>query len=424
MNMKKLISSITAAALGIGAATFIPESPAMAEDTYRIMCVGDSITHGYINGDNGYRKYLCYYLQQNGIGYDMVGPENGWTDSATYSWNGTTITYDPQHCGYSGYSTMSYSGRTGIYETLFGGSNLMETYDPDMVLLQIGTNDLLDASLDIRTGVGDIRETTTALDRLETVVDKILENMDSTDVLFVTTIPDIDANTCASWVSSYQWTFGITAEEIPAKVQECVDSYNSGVRALVAEKQTAGKNIQLGDVNSVVDYTAGDLEDGCHPSEQGYAKMGAYWAETIAAYLNGGTVIVPPTTEETTESIESTTESTEPTTEPTEPTTEPTEPTTEPTEPTTEPTEPSTEPTEPTTEPTEPTTEPKRLGDVNLDGNLDVVDIIALTQHLLNVAPLSGEGFAAADMSQDDIVDGFDLAFLKRTVLAYTPMPW
>jgi len=27
-------------------------------------------------------------------------------------------------------------------------------------------------------------------------------------------------------------------------------------------------------------------------------------------------------------------------------------------------------------------------------------------------------------MSQDDIVDGFDLAILKRTVLAYTPMPW
>ncbi len=322
MNMKKLLASLTAGSLCLGAAAVLPKSTSAADTQYRIMCVGDSITHGYINGDNGYRKYLCYYLQQNGISYDMVGPENGWTDAATYNWNGTTITYDPQHCGYSGYSTMSYSGRTGIYETLFGGSNLMETYDPDMVLLQIGTNDLLDASLDIRTGVGDIRETTTALDRLETVVDKILENMDSTDVLFVTTVPDIDANTCASWVSSYQWTFGITAEEIPAKVQECVDSYNAGVKALVAEKQAAGKNVQLGDINSVVDYTAGDLEDGCHPSEQGYAKMGAHWAEQITAYLGGETT--PPATEETTES---TTESdvAETETTPSETTAEPTE---------------------------------------------------------------------------------------------------
>ena len=49
-----------------------------ASDAYRIMCVGDSITHGYINGDNGYRKYLCHYLAQDGISYDMVGPENNW----------------------------------------------------------------------------------------------------------------------------------------------------------------------------------------------------------------------------------------------------------------------------------------------------------------------------------------------------------
>ncbi len=417
MDMRKTLASLTAAALCAGAAAVIPHSAGAAETQYRILCAGDSITDGYINGDNGYRKYLCYYLQQNGIAYDMVGPQNSWTDSATYSWNGTTITYDPQHCGYSGYSTMSYSGRTGIYETMFGNGNVMETYDPDMVLLQIGTNDLLDASLDILENSGDIRATTTALDRLETVVDEILANMDSTDVLFVTTVPDIDAVTRADWVSSYQWTYGISAEEIPAKVQECVDAYNAGVKALAAEKQAEGKNVQLGDINSVVDYTAGDLEDGVHPSEQGYAKMGAHWAEKITAYLNGGGAeIVPPTTEDTTESTEPTTESTEPTTEPTEPTTEPTESTTESTESTTE-------PTESTTEPTTDSGNDLALGDVNLDGDVNVTDVIALTKHLLMVEPLSGEGFAMADMSQDDIVDGFDLAWLKRNVLASTPMP-
>lgn len=537
MNMKKFVASLTAASLCLGAAAVLPKSTSAADTQYRIMCVGDSITHGYINGDNGYRKYLCYYLQQNGISYDMVGPENNWTDSVTYDWNGTTITYDPAHCGYSGYSTMTYSGRTGIYETLFGSSNLMETYDPDMVLLQIGTNDLLDASLDIRTGVGDIRETTTALNRLETVVDKILENMDSTDVLFVTTIPDIDANTCASWVSSYQWIFNITADEIPAKVQECVDAYNAGVKTLVSEKQAEGWNIQFGDINSVIDYTAGDLEDGCHPSEQGYAKMGAHWAEQITAYLNGsGAEIIPPTTEETTESTsESDTAETE--TDPPETTAESTESTTtettasegdsnitqgdgnswtidvtdavkvvitakiaansgangcigyyssewiqenwegaadadgnlvyeleipegvtsvqyqiwwpsevesvsaeliyeqDATEPasteavTTETTaaestttETETTATETTAEDSDPNEDPA-LGDVNFDGNVNVTDVIALTKHLLNVSALSGDGFAMADMNQDSIVNAFDLALLKRTVLSTTPMP-
>ncbi len=441
MKMKKLLPSLTAAALCFGLVSVLPQPTTAADETYKIMCVGDSITHGYINGDNGYRKYLCYYLQQKGIAYDMVGPENGWTNEATYNWNGTTITYDPQHCGYSGYSTMSFSGRTGIYETLFGGSNLMETYNPDMVLLQIGTNDLLDASLDIMPNSGDIRTTTTAVDRLEAVVDRILENMDSTDVLFVTTIPDIDAVTRADWVSSYQWIYGISQDEIPAKVQECVDAYNAGVKALVAEKQAEGKNVQLGDINSVIDYSAGDLGDGVHPSEQGYAKMGEHWAGRIASYLNGGTVTPPetePTTEPTTEATTTEATTTEVTTTETTTTETTTTETTTTEATTTEPTTTevtttedtttvftTTEPT--TTETTEPTTNSGtdfELGDVNLDGEISMVDVIALQKHLLTVNALSGEGFRLADMDQNKKVNGFDLGFLKRHVLAYTPMPW
>ena len=151
--MRKHRKLSTALALVFGLTSMISTmsvttaSAAENSDKLKIMAVGDSITHGYINGDNGYRKYLCYHLQQNGIDYDMVGPNNGWSDTATYNWNGTTITYDPAHAGNSGYSIMNYSGRSGTYEFLFGNGNMIQTYDPDMVLLQIGTNDLLDANL-------------------------------------------------------------------------------------------------------------------------------------------------------------------------------------------------------------------------------------------------------------------------------------
>ena len=99
--------------------------------------MGDSITHGYINGDNGYRKYFCYGLQQNGItNFDMVGPNNNWSDSATYDWNGTTITYDPAHAGYSGYAIQKIGSRQGLQETIFDttyvngdvSGNMMEAY--------------------------------------------------------------------------------------------------------------------------------------------------------------------------------------------------------------------------------------------------------------------------------------------------------
>jgi len=374
MNLKRTIPLLTALAMCAGVFAVFPQNFAAADEPLRIMAVGDSITHGYINADNGYRKYLCHHLQQSGISFDMVGPENSWSNEATYSWNGTTITYDPQHCGYSGYSTMSYSGRTGIYETLFAGQNLIEAHDPDIVLLQIGTNDLLDASLDIRTGVGDIREMTTDLDRLETVVDKILGHLDNTDVLFVTTIPAIDATACASWVGSYQWTFNLSAEQIPAKVNECVDAYNAGVKALVAEKQAEGKNVQLGDVASVIEVSAGDLYDGCHPSEQGYAKMGAHWAEKITEYLNNGTADPPATM-----------------------------------------------PTEP-----EPSIDNMPIfGDVNDDTGVDLLDIIKLQKYLLGLDTLNDRNFTSADLNADNKVNAFDLAHLKYYyVLSITPMPW
>lgn len=372
MKLKKILSLLTAVVMCGGIFAVSHKPTASAQDAVRIMAVGDSITHGYINADNGYRKYLCHHLQQNGIAFDMVGPENSWSNEATYNWNGTTITYDPQHCGYSGYSTMSYSGRTGIYETLFGGNNLIEAHNPDIVLLQIGTNDLLDASLEIRTGVGDIRESTTALDRLETVVDKILSHLDSTDVLFVTTIPAIDAKVCASWVGSYQWTFNLSAEQIPAKVNECVDAYNAGVKSLVAKKQSEGKNVQLGDVASVIDVSAGDLFDGCHPSEQGYAKMGKHWAENITAYLQNGTDT----------------------------------------------------PAQPPTQ--APTMEDTPLfGDVNADKGVDILDIIKLQRYLLGLEGLRERNFASADMNEDRKVNAFDLAALKHYyILSITPMPW
>ncbi len=382
MNFKKMIAAISAAAFCMGMGSTIPEQFAAAGEPVRIMAVGDSITHGYINADNGYRKYFCHHLQQNGIDFDMVGPNNNWTNEASYNWNGTNITYDPAHAGYSGYSIMQYNGRSGIYETLFGNGNMMETYDPDIVLLQIGTNDLLDARLNPVNNSGDITAATGALDRLETLVDKILEHMDSSDVLFVSTIPDIDAAIRADWLAPYGWTYGVDTGNTAALskvVDECVDAYNTGVAELVSQKQAAGKNVQFGDVHSCIDIAAGDLEDGCHPSEQGYAKMGAHWAEKVSAYLGSGTVNPPAT--------------------------EPTDP-----------------PTEPTTEPI--IEHPSLKGDLNNDHSFTVTDIIALQKYLLCLAPLDDHAMNAADMDSNNKINAFDLALVKRKVLEYTPMAW
>lgn len=296
----------------------VQSEPVTAEEApVKIMAIGDSITHGYINGDNGYRKYFCYGLQQNGItNFDMVGPENSWTNEATYNWNGTTITYDPQHAGYSGYTIQNIGSRSGIQETIFNNTytngsssgNMLEAYAPDVIMLQIGTNDILDAQL---TGIGD---------RLEELVDMILPYVSETGkVLYLASIPDIDVSVRYDWLGAYEWAIegGVSYAEDPvtftANVQKALDDYNTTVKNLVAKKQAEGANIQFSDINSVIDIAAGDLEDGVHPSEQGYAKMGQYWSTLLTETYFNGTVNPPVTTTTTTETT--TTETTTVTTE-------------------------------------------------------------------------------------------------------------
>lgn len=57
-------------------------------------------------------------------------------------------------------------------------------------------------------------------------------------------------------------------------------------------------------------------------------------------------------------------------------------------------------------------------GDVNTDGTVSVLDVVALQKHLLTTASLNADQLRNADMYDDDVVDGFDLAFLKRVLLS------
>lgn len=314
---KKTMAGLLAATVLLGATSVLQaiqiEPVSAASDPVKIMAMGDSITHGYINGDNGYRKYFCYDLQQNGItNFDMVGPNNNWSDSATYDWNGTTITYDPAHAGYSGYAIQKIGSRQGLQETIFDttyvngdvSGNMMEAYQPDVIMLQIGTNDVLDAQL---TGIGD---------RLEELVDKLIPYISGDgQVLYLASIPNIDAIERYDWLGAYEWTYGVSYKSDPEKfvatVQAAVDDYNTIVKNLVAKKQAEGAHIEFSDINSTIDISAGDLEDGVHPSEQGYAKMGQYWSNLLTETYFHGTVTPTTTpTATTTTTTETTTTTT------------------------------------------------------------------------------------------------------------------
>ena len=307
---KKGLAALLAAVTGLSslAVGTVSAAPAAAEnaEAVKILSLGDSITDGYWTS-GAYRKYMYHDLEQMGYNIDMVGPKG--SNSNTFTYNGQTVSYDDNNAGYSGYAIQEMTTkehRSGILETIQGtwynGQNMIAAYQPDIVLLQIGTNDILSNYNDGIT------------DRLENLVNVILQDLDADSTVFVSTIPDIDAYTRADWLGSY----GINAwnstqeekDQLMETVTGCIDTYNTSIYNLVLKMQSEGKNVQFADINSVVDYQT-DLHDGVHPNEAGYENMGNYWAGLLNDFFqNHGTNPKPVTTTTTTQPAVTTTTTT------------------------------------------------------------------------------------------------------------------
>lgn len=298
-----LIAAVTGlSSLAVGTVSAAPAA-AENEEAIKILSLGDSITDGYWTS-GAYRKYMYHDLEQMGYNIDMVGPKG--SNSNTFTYNGQSVSYDDNNAGYSGYAIQEMTTkehRSGILETIQGtwynGQNMIAAYQPDIVLLQIGTNDILSNYNDDIT------------DRLENLVNVILQDLDADSTVFVSTIPDIDAYTRADWLGSYGINaWGSTQEEkdrLMETVTGCIDTYNTSIYNLVLKMQSEGKNVQFADINSVVDYQT-DLHDGVHPNEAGYENMGNYWAGLLNDFFqNHGTNPKPVTTTTTTQPAVTTT---------------------------------------------------------------------------------------------------------------------
>ena len=305
-GMAALLAAVTGlSSLAVGTVSAAPAA-AENEEAVKILSLGDSITDGYWTS-GAYRKYMYHDLEQMGYNIDMVGPKGG--NSNTFTYNGQSVSYDDNNAGYSGYAIQEMTTkehRSGILETIqatwYNGQNMIAAYQPDIVLLQIGTNDILSNYNDGIT------------DRLENLVNVILQDLDADSTVFVSTIPDIDAYTRADWLGSYGINaWGSTQEEkdrLMETVTGCIDTYNTSIYNLVLKMQSEGKNVQFADINSVVDYQT-DLHDGVHPNEAGYETMGNYWAGLLNDFFqNHGTNPKPVTTTTTTQPAVTTTTTT------------------------------------------------------------------------------------------------------------------
>ena len=243
----------------------------------KIMCVGDSITDGYgIPGS--YRKFLYHGLTQKGYNIDMIGSKSGLEGKYTDETTGESWEYDDDNIGYSAYAIKSYRGRNGIYETLKETNCLSQ--NPDIVILQIGTNNVIDKH--------DQAENSKDF---ETLIDYILQNIPENSVLFVTTIPPLDPNRqeVYSWFSNYRhssdWQKTYSDEEVQKNVEAFLKYYNSDITSRVNLRREKGQNIRAANANSAITDVKSQLMDGVHPNNKGYKLIGEYWIEVIGEYI-------------------------------------------------------------------------------------------------------------------------------------------
>jgi lysophospholipase L1-like esterase len=213
------------AALALLATTATPASAAGV----RIMPLGDSITDG-ANVPGGYRIELWARLQRDRAAIDFVGSRQ----------NGPASLGDRDHEGHSGWRIDNLAGAVDGW---------LAQSQPEIVLLMIGTNDILQDQAPAGAPA-----------RLGALLDRITAKRPTARVL-VATLPPLGQ---AAW-------------------QERVTAFNRALPAVVDARARAGKRVQLVDVARGM--TEADLADGIHPNADGYAKLAAAWHAALRPLL-------------------------------------------------------------------------------------------------------------------------------------------
>jgi len=197
----------------------------------RLMPLGDSITYGTSSTHGGgYRTGLWNVLKGDGVqNLDFVGTQ------------GNGALPDPDHEGYPGAEIDAIAGVV---------RQKIAQFRPNVVTLHIGTNDM------------NNRHTSGASLRLAKLVDLLFHEDPNVTLLLATLVPATDPDT-----------------------QRGIDEFNAGLSALVAERRAQGRRIRLVEMSAV---SQGDLSDGLHPNDAGYAKMAqAFYRALIRAENDG-----------------------------------------------------------------------------------------------------------------------------------------
>ena len=268
-----LVSGLVSVAVAVGPS-------GAATPPLRVYPLGDSITYGWTptpGSPGGYRTFLDGELTRAEVAHQFVGT-SGANPSLTLTANRQT-----RHDGHNGYRidqiAANLDGTAGAYDDRGGhwltGTATRAPIHPDIVLIHLGTNDVLkrfdptntyDDPEPLDEADERARFVAAAADRLVGLVDKVLALRPNAVVLVATAIP---------------------ADHTPI-TDRALDEYAEAVRGAVGAHPAAGGRVRLVESHRAFltdgEPTPGLLsEDGVHPTAAGYARLGQLFAEAVVA---------------------------------------------------------------------------------------------------------------------------------------------
>jgi len=212
----------------------------------RIMPIGDSITYGSGGAIHppyqvSYRKDLWDRLKAAGYKIDFVGSTGaGWAYEAIEG-------FDIDHEGHPGWRDSRIAHN--VY-------NWLVAYQPDVVLLHIGTNGLDPSSKDI---------------------EKILDEIDRYSKKITVFLARIINRSCS-------------AEKPPCPEAQITTDFNNNIEAMALTRIANGDKIIIVDMEDGIGidyrlYPLGDMSDNLHPFATGYKKMANAWFDSLNSFF-------------------------------------------------------------------------------------------------------------------------------------------
>jgi lysophospholipase L1-like esterase len=204
-----------------------------------IMPLGDSITYGegstYLNG---YRLALQQHLTAAGIQFTFVGSVHA----------GSMPFSESANEGHPGWRIAQISARIVGW---------LQTYRPNYILLQIGTNDVVYHD-----------HLAQAPARLKALLDTITSTLPNVNVLVAEITP------------------------LAPPREALAEAYNSTIPGIVQSEVAQGKHIEVVDMHDAVPLGA-LLPDKIHPDDTGYALMANVWYQALYPLLVPHNNLVP-----------------------------------------------------------------------------------------------------------------------------------